>query len=31
VKGNFKPGDAAVGAFICAFDCNSTSKEIRLR
>jgi hypothetical protein len=30
VKGDYARGDAAVGAFICGFDCNSTSKEIRL-
>jgi hypothetical protein len=24
-------GDAAVGLFICGFDCNSVSKEIRLK
>jgi hypothetical protein len=24
-------GDAAVGVFICGFDCNSASKEIRLK
>jgi hypothetical protein len=31
VAGNFVKGDAAVSTFICGFDCNSASKEIRLR
>src|ERR1700704_1170295 len=31
VPGAFKKGDAAVSAFICGFECNSASKEIRLR
>jgi hypothetical protein len=30
VPGNFTPADAAVSAFICGFDCNSASREIRL-
>jgi hypothetical protein len=31
VPGNFKKGDAAVNVFVCGFDCNSASKEIKLR
>jgi hypothetical protein len=31
VPGNFTKGDAAVSAFVCGFDCNSATKEIRLK
>jgi hypothetical protein len=31
VAGNFTKADAAVSAFICGFDCNSATAEIRLR
>ena len=30
VPGTFTAGDAAVSAFVCGFDCNGTSKEVRL-
>jgi len=30
VPGFFSAGDAAANAFICGFDCNSTSREIKL-
>jgi hypothetical protein len=31
VPGAFVAGDAAANSFICGFDCNGTSREIRLR
>lgn len=31
VAGNFHRADAAVSVFLCGFDCNSASREIRLR
>jgi hypothetical protein len=31
VPGAFVAGDAAATAFVCGFDCNGTSREIRLR
>jgi hypothetical protein len=31
VPGAFTRGDAAVNAIVCGFDCNSASREIRLR
>lgn len=31
VPGNFSAGDAAVNAFVCGFDCNAATKEVRLR
>lgn len=31
VPGNFGPGDAAVSAFVCGFDCNGASQEVKLR
>ena len=31
VPGAFTKGDAAVNVFICGFDCNSASREIKLR
>jgi hypothetical protein len=31
VPGAFAAGDAAATAFVCGFDCNGTTKEIRLR
>jgi hypothetical protein len=31
VPGNFSPGDAAVSAFVCGFDCNGATKEVKLR
>jgi hypothetical protein len=31
VPGNFTKGDAAVNVFVCGFDCNSASREIKLR
>jgi len=31
VPGHFTTGDAAVSAFICGFDCNSATKEIKLK
>ena len=30
VPGPFRAGAAAANAFICGFDCNSTSREIKL-
>ncbi len=30
VPGVFSAGDAAANAFICGFDCNSTSREIKI-
>jgi hypothetical protein len=30
VSGFFNRGDAAANAFICGFDCNSTSREIKI-
>jgi hypothetical protein len=30
VPGSFTPGDAAANAFICGFDCNSTTREIKI-
>jgi hypothetical protein len=30
VPGVFRSGGAAVNAFICGFDCNSTSREIKI-
>ncbi|MGZ3434500.1 MAG: hypothetical protein ACXVA7_22310 [Isosphaeraceae bacterium] len=31
VPGFFVAGDAAASVFVCGFDCNGTSREIRLR
>jgi hypothetical protein len=31
VPGGFSAGDAAVNAFVCGFDCNGATKEVRLR
>jgi hypothetical protein len=31
VAGPFTAGDAAIGLFVCGFDCNSTTKEVRVR
>ena len=31
VSGNFTPGDAAVEAFICGFDCNGDTREVHLK
>jgi hypothetical protein len=31
IAGPFTSGDAAAGVFICGFDCNSASREVRLR
>jgi len=31
VPGHFTKGDAAVSAFVCGFDCNSATKELRLK
>ena len=30
VRGNFSPGDAAVAAFVCGFDCNGDTREVKL-
>ena len=30
VPGKFNPGDAAVQAFVCGFDCNADSREVKL-
>lgn len=30
VPGSFSAGDAAVNAFVCGFDCNAATKEVRL-
>jgi len=31
VPGFFTAGDAAVRLFVCGFDCNSTTKEVKVR
>jgi hypothetical protein len=31
VPGNFSRGDAAVSAFVCGFDCNGATKEVKLK
>lgn len=31
VPGQFVAGDAAARAFVCGFDCNGSSREVRLR
>jgi hypothetical protein len=31
VPGAFSPGDAAVNATVCGFDCNAATKEVKLR
>ena len=31
VSGNFNPGDAAVEAVVCGFDCNADNRELKLK